>query len=317
MKKFLVAVGLLACVGGVATAGPNAGGTIFAHDADLVYTSDTASYCGLGQPVSSCSEADVMVNGAVGPLGKVFKVYAAFCPDGSPRLKGMTFGVVYSDMSITAAGPCVGDLNQGGSELPGPGWPGSGTGTAIVFQNTLTTQIAECYWFAGYNYYTQGSLFQLAPHPDPILGGFFADDAIPSNLDEIRGYGSIGFERPGTVACPNPNDCGVQPIVGACCTDPDGDGIENVCNVTEEQGCQGTWQGPDTVCDPNPCPQPRFGACCTDPDGDGYENVCTVTLQADCTGTWTEGGVCDPNPCPQPPIPVKESTWGQIKSNYR
>jgi hypothetical protein len=322
MKRFLVAALLLACAGGVASAGPNQYGTIFAHDADLVYTSDTVSYCGIGQPVSSCEGADVTINGVTGgPASKVFKVYAAFCSNGSPRLKGMTFGVSYSDILITASGPCVGDLNNGGSELPGPGWPGNGTGTAIVFQNTLTTLIAECYWFAGYNYYQQGATFQLGPHPDPILGGKFADDAIPSNLDDIAGYGSIGFETAGRTACPDPNSCIPTHETGACCTDPDGDGYENVCNITTEVDCSGTWRGPQTVCDPNPCPQPPppdMGACCTDPDGDGYEDICTVTLQADCSGTWQgPQTACDPNPCPQPPTPAKESTWGQIKANYR
>jgi hypothetical protein len=65
------------------------------HDANLAYTTDTASSCGLGLPPGSCEEADVEINGATDATPSVFKVYAAFCPDGSPRLKAMTFGVYY------------------------------------------------------------------------------------------------------------------------------------------------------------------------------------------------------------------------------
>jgi len=89
---------------------------------------------------------------------------------------------------------------------------------------------------------------------------------------------------------------------GACC-DP---GTGN-CTVTAQSDCTGNWLGGGTVCDPNPCPQPP-GACC---DANGN---CTMTNQADCGGTWV-GGPCDPNPCTV--VPTKESTWGQIKHQYR
>jgi hypothetical protein len=236
----------------------------------------------------------------------------------------MTFGIYFDDpVRISAFGPCIGDLNNGAIEIQGPGWPGNNTGTAILFQNTLTTLMDEVYWFAGYNYYGNPATFRLGPHPDPILGGKFADDSIPASQDDIAGYGSIGFDMAGATACPDPDACCCPPPYGACCTDPDGDGCADVCNVTTQADCTGEWLGPDTTCDPNPCScPPPVGACCTDPDGDGYPNVCTITTEFDCTGEWlgSDYSTCDPNPCPccpPPPVPVREGTWGQIKANYR
>jgi len=96
MKKFLMAVAALTCMSGIALAGPNAGGTIVAHDANLVYTTDIESYCGQGDPLTVCENADVMIE-SVGADAHVWKVYAAFHEDASPRLRGMTWGATYSD----------------------------------------------------------------------------------------------------------------------------------------------------------------------------------------------------------------------------
>jgi hypothetical protein len=53
----------------------------------------------------------------------------------------------------------------------------------------------------------------------------------------------------------------------------------------------GTYQGDNTDCDPNPCPQ--AGACCA------TDGSCLVTTQAGCTtGVYQgDGTVCAPNPC--------------------
>jgi hypothetical protein len=45
-------------------------------------------------------------------------------------------------------------------------------------------------------------------------------------------------------------NCGSLPLQGACCS-PGGS-----CTVTSEVACAGTWQGENTPCSPNPCPQP-------------------------------------------------------------
>lgn len=57
------------------------------------------------------------------------------------------------------------------------------------------------------------------------------------------------------------------------------------------------------------CPGPPTGACCV-----GQE--CFVVTADECTamGGVYVGGSCTPNPCA---VPVEESTWGSIKSNYR
>jgi len=60
------------------------------------------------------------------------------------------------------------------------------------------------------------------------------------------------------------------------------------------------------------CPGPE-GACCV-------EYVCTVVSGVECERMggqyFGDGTSCNPSPCP-PPTPTKESSWGQIKSNYR
>lgn len=303
MKKFLMAVAALVCMGGVAFAGPNAGGTLIAHDANLAYTTDITVYCGLGLQLGACENADVNLEGSDAANPKVWKVYAAFLPGSSPRLKGMTFGVNYdpSNLIVGAWAPCIGDPNNGAAEFPGAGWPGPNTGTSLVWQFTQTTTLVEAYWFAGYNYYGNPNLFVLQAHPDPILGGNFADDSVPAVQDPIACFGTLGFDMDGVVCCPQ------ESPLGACCIGQD-------CTITTEAQCAGDWQGPGSVCDPNPClPPPVFGACCFDLD-------CVMLTQADCE---RQGGVykgddvpCDPNPC-LPPNPTEETSWGQIKANYR
>ncbi|MHC4992187.1 MAG: DNRLRE domain-containing protein, partial [Planctomycetota bacterium] len=119
-------------------------------------------------------------------------------------------------------------------------------------------------------------------------------------------------------------------VTGACCFD---DGSCMVMSEGDCDGAGGAYEGDDSICAPNPCPQP--GACCF------AGGTCTVELMTDCTmaggafqgegtscagnclgacclmgGTCeestladctTDGGVyqgfdtdCDPNPCPEP-----------------
>ncbi|MBT8485642.1 MAG: hypothetical protein KJO43_08680, partial [Phycisphaerae bacterium] len=87
----------------------------------------------------------------------------------------------------------------------------------------------------------------------------------------------------------------IEPLaMGACCA------TDGTCTVATVGVCEfegGVYQGDDTSCDPNPCPQP-MGACCFD------DGSCTVDEGASCVDA---GGVfqgddttCVPNPCPQP-----------------
>jgi hypothetical protein len=91
--------------------------------------------------------------------------------------------------------------------------------------------------------------------------------------------------------------------LGACCM------ADGSCQILAPDACTtaaGTYQGDDTLCDPNPCPQPpppppSQGACCA------ADGSCSVETAAACTtasGTYQgDATVCDPNPCPQPPPP--------------
>jgi hypothetical protein len=285
-------------------AGPNDGGTIVVHDPAFEFTNNIGDYCGLGVAPSACPSIDTRLDQSWSTeFGVVWKVYAAF-PDGSaPRLKAMTFGINYNplDVVVFAWGPCIGDQNEGAIEIQGPGWPHPDTGTALVFQHVQTAQLVECYWFGGYNYYNHPSLFRLRDHPDPVLGGKFADDSIPSLLDPIAGYGSMGFDMDGAPACPG------APPRGACC-------VDEACTITIESDCGGDWQGPGTFCEPNPClPPPPTGACCV-------AQICLILSEVDCGlhgGRWLGEGVpCEPeNPCLEP-NPVETTTWGRIKSSY-
>jgi hypothetical protein len=215
----------------------------------------------------------------------------------------MSFGVHYSQMDVIIGlwGPCIGDTNNGAIEIAGPGWPANDTGTSMVFQYTQTNELVECYFFGGYNYYGVPSVFQLRDHPDPILGGKFADDSIPSLQDDIAGYGSMGLDTPGQVACPG------GPEFGACCF------CNGTCLFIDQAECDarhGMWlQG--YPCDPNPCPAQGQGACCY-PDGH-----CEYVCDWECpTGVWLDGRSCEPNPC-EPPNPTRTTTWGGIKATFR
>ncbi|MEK6674845.1 MAG: hypothetical protein AABZ47_04225 [Planctomycetota bacterium] len=74
------------------------------------------------------------------------------------------------------------------------------------------------------------------------------------------------------------NDNGGPPptVVGACCA---GDGT---CSMIERSECAGDYQGDDTSCEPNPCPEP-MGACCV-----GAE--CSTTPENECPGAYQGNG---------------------------
>ncbi len=197
------------------------------------------------------------------------------------------------------------------------GAPGTGVPTAI----------------AGYNYYGVPTLFSLIAHPE--LGGYFIDDEKPGSLDPIAGYGTMGFNEPGQVACSGGEGCACcfpdgicqvmeggecswkggmcngctcdpypcLPGLGACC-------FCQVCTVTTLQSCEvegGVFLGYGTGCSPAPCLPPP-GACCY-PDG-----RCEFVPECVChAGNWVQGP-CDPNPCV--PTAARITTWGEIKSRY-
>ncbi len=310
MTRYLPLLCVLMVAAAPASAGPNAGGTLLLHDPGLAYTDTGLGYCGMGTVPQSCTGMDTRLDGSDPLSPRVWKVYAAFHAQMHPRLRGLVFAIDYDPMvAIVAFGPCA------GFEMADSDWPARQSGTSIVFGSTQTAYVTECYWFAGYAEQGGPASFRLIPHP--LQGGNFADDDIPSVLDPIFGYGTLGFGTDGSTVCPQPmgacchpdgtctttlqEDCAQwggpgtlcqpnpceQPL-GACC-ESDGD-----CVVTSEAQCWGDWMGQGTGCDPDPCPPPT-GACCH------TDGSCTVTTEAFCTGTWRGAGTgCVPNPCPQP-----------------
>jgi hypothetical protein len=292
MKKALLAVAALSCMGSAALAGPNAGGTLIAAlSVGTVYCTDTATYC--GSTTTTACEAAVTTH--AGGTTAVINIIAAF--PGVGDLAGLTWGVTYTPGVFI-----VGFGNCGEFELPDSNWPDSGSGNAVTWGTGQNAQLVEVYWFAAYNYYGGCEGLQLTGHP--TQGAFFGDDDVPSNSDPIAGLGLFGFNCPGNAPCP---DAG-NPL-GACCF-PDGS-----CQVLFEQDCiaaGGQWQGPDTICETADCPQPLTGACCIGED-------CSIQTRAGCEGNGGvyqgDGTVCDPNPCII--VPTIEASWGEIKNNYR
>ena len=88
-----------------------------------------------------------------------------------------------------------------------------------------------------------------------------------------------------TFSSPNPT--------GACCA---GDGT---CTIVDAPGsaCTGSYQGDDTDCSPNPCPQPQ-GACCLPDASATCELVTEVECSADGGSYSGDGTACDSAMCP-------------------
>ncbi|MEZ4655445.1 MAG: hypothetical protein R3E12_18105, partial [Candidatus Eisenbacteria bacterium] len=217
----------------------------------------------------------------------------AVLPNPERDLRGVTFGIDYdnSQISIVDSGVC-GDL-----EITDGDWPAPMTGTAITWLTSQTDELIPVYWFAVLGSDEMSSI-EVTPHP--TLGGFFADGRIPSNLDEIAGYGRFGFNEPGEA-------CGGD-TVGACCL-PDCS-----CVLTTETECPlmgGIYQGDDTRCDPNPCSCP-IGACCIDGSCIRVDVFECEQLGGDYLG---DDVPCEPDPCP--PVPTQQISWGELKSTYR
>lgn len=279
-----------------ALAGPNAGGTLIMHaEPSIAYTCEQCDYC----PFVNLETCDAAITSVSGFQTFVFYALGAFPAGSSPRVVGVTFGIQYSAaFAFVNMGSCA-DF-----ELSTPTWPASGSGTALTFDVPRTESLLPLYWFAGYNYYApEPASFALAPHP--TQGGTFADDSIPSVLDVVAGYGSLGFEQPGELVCPEK-----PAILGACCL------ADGSCTVSTEGACVeagGQYQGDGTNCDDDPCDLVEdYGACCL-PDGS-----CLITFEFDCDGQgqWLGDDVpCDPNPCG--PVPTTESTWGRLKKRFR
>ena len=122
---------------------------------------------------------------------------------------------------------------------------------------------------------------------------------------------TVSFSCPGSCSDPEPAE-----ITGACCRWPNSSqALTGDCTIETEAACiadEGTYQGDDTACEPNPCapPPPPTGACCHTPAVNNSGTTEAVTGRWRCTieeGWWCtgyidgtyqgNGTVCGPNPC--------------------
>lgn len=286
----------------MAFAGPNAGGVLVVHAAPTFLTTK-CDYCSLHNTcydLNRCEDSVVRVSDT---RTYVLVVLAAFPPGSSPRMSGVTFGIAYDPALL----PIVGDRSCSADfELANSDWPAPNSGTALTWNQPVTSEFTPIYWFATYNYYNAAAQFCITTHVDQ--GGHFADDSVPAVLDPIADFGCIGFNTDGYLPCPT-----APPPTGACCgLNPCGP-----CFILTADACKalpGVYMGDGTNCDPNPCDcPPPIGACCL-PD-----EICVVLTQEDCVnqgGTFLgETVLCDPNPCQI--TPARSSTWGRIKRGQR
>ena len=315
--------------------GPNAGGTLILHtNPNLVYCQGLG-YCGQSG-ISSCTEAITRHDGGENAL---FFTLAAFPAASSPRLSGVVFTLDYDDAQIGVFdfGAC------GDFELHSSDWPAQGSYIGITWNAAQTDHLVEVCWFAGYAYEPS------TPTTFGMTGSrgancCFADDSVPSQLDEIVAFGALGFNEPGALPCPGETpvgacctgcgcivltqaECTAQGGIyqgdyvscsqadcvahtGACCVY--GDCYIYPCSYCENLG--GEFLGGGSTCVPFPCGQLTTGACCL------YNGDCVVLTESDCAGVGGsyqgDDSTCDSDPCP-PPVPVNRATWGQIKDRYR
>jgi hypothetical protein len=211
-------------------------------------------------------------------------VYAAFPPESLAVLSGFCFGVRYSSgFQVVTRGLC----SIVAFELPDSAWPGSGSGKLAVCQPAQAIApgyMLPVYWFVlkanwpGY--------FELTPHPDPSLGGRFANADIPPFQESISAYGKIGAGLEGFAP-----ETGGRTVKGACCLDR--------CYPSYDGECEfyrGIYLGAGTRCDNSPCgPAAWKGGCCL-PGG------CEMLTLIDCA---RRGGVPlgEDIPCGQAPCP--------------
>jgi hypothetical protein len=84
-----------------AFAGPNANGTLVAHDAEVSISNTNGAYCALGVIPPDCESVDTRIDGATSAeTAALFRVYAAFPTFSSPRLTGIDWGVHYDDTQL-------------------------------------------------------------------------------------------------------------------------------------------------------------------------------------------------------------------------
>ena len=190
----ILILGMMGLFVAPASAGVNVGGTLILHaNPSLVFTGGGPGYCDMSD-VEACSlaVATIPADGST----HVIHVFAAFSDSVSERLSGITFGVEYDsdDLDVVEYGSC------GDFEIASPTWPEPGSGTAITWDAPQSGSLIEAYWIAAYIAPSVHGALELIGHP--TQGANFADDSIPSQVDSISSFGTLGYGEPGEAACP-------------------------------------------------------------------------------------------------------------------
>jgi hypothetical protein len=324
MRKFLLALGILALLCSPAMAGKNAGGALVVHTNDA--NNFTSNVCNRFETVDNpggCFNAGTQTNKDDATPALIWLI-AAFAPSSNPGVSAIYFGLNHNLPPAEGYFANFGLCGPAGSlELPDPGWPDMGGNTVAYSTPVVGDQFFPFYFLNAFGF--AGAFVGTGINP---TGGYaaFVDDSNPPVQDNITRFGTVRWGTLGNNECPVD-----QPNQGACCF-PDGS-----CVITPEGQCSGDYQGNDTVCDPNPCRQPE--ACCfedehcedllaTDcvarggvPQGPGSDcltadctigplpgaccladGTCIEVLEADCDGTFQgEGTLCSETNCPPPP----------------
>jgi hypothetical protein len=296
MKKVLMVLALLGFVAASAQAMDLSNGLFLAHNPpEILYSFDAPvdGWCAEYMMYQVNDLAQIVPNHEGEfvdgfELG-LFYVLAAW--EVGPKVwRGVQFGLGDYDGTKFAIIDPLACYPGEGLEIPGTGWPGPNTGTALVVTDaSWDGNYLPVYFFGGYMYYYGVPTdIPLTPHPDDGFGGFASDDVPPVEYQAYNDYGVFSIMGEGHV--------GEFPgaPVGACCLD------EFTCvDGTYEADCidqGGRWMGAQSVCDEELCLLPH--ACCF-PDGS-----CLDLLEADCMdigGDWLGDMMCEPdNPCPQP-----------------
>lgn len=284
MKKLLLALGILALICSPAMAGRNTNGALVVHTDDAVVYTPTSNYCNSQLP-TDCGALNA--NGQSGvDREQVIWLLAAFRPESSPGVTTIQFGIDHNLPAGLGYFTAFGSCGPSPLELPDTGWPETGFGNLVAYGSPVYDHVFKFYWFAVFHDDATG-YFGTRTYPSTNEAKF-VDDGNPPVEDLIYNFGVVRWDGAGNNHCPEP-----PTTTGACCY-PDGRCV--VGTITE---CQGIYQGDNTVCDPNPCPQPQ--ACCF---GDGscqfvLPDLC-AQLGGEAQGTGTN---CDPNLCEQPPVP--------------
>ena len=276
-----------------AFAGPNAGGVLLLHCNQTLQFSTGGDFSEYAE-LYDAKNAVTQVPGD--GQGVVYYVIAAFDDFAMPRLKTTSFGI---ELSSPEFEPVLwGVTGETNVVLTVGSWPSSGSGIAISWTEPFNRRINEICWFCGYA--GAGQTVKLVRCPGQP--GTLDDDSFPAEVDEIAGYGMLGFGVSGF----NPLSDGAA--TGACCS---GSGR---CILQTESGCQAwsgyNYTGDNTICSPNPC-TPGVGACC-------IRAECRMLLWDECLDArglfQSEGVGCNPTPCDFARV---ETTWGALKSTYR